>query len=112
MTLNGILLGALAAAAVGGSIVAFALDRDGTSVLGGREIHAIDKAPQWLNSEPLTAAGLKGKVVLVNGPWVGDFLDEVCRFTGRGDAHDDQVDAVSLAYRMLGKGTGKKAYSF
>ena len=66
MTLNGIWLGALAAAAVGGSIVAFALDRDGTSVLGGREIHAIDRAPQWLNSEPLTAAGLKGKVVLVS----------------------------------------------
>jgi predicted phage terminase large subunit-like protein len=40
-----------------------------------------------------------GKVVLVTGPWIDDFLDEVCSFpNGR---HDDQVDAVSLAVRML-----------
>jgi thiol-disulfide isomerase/thioredoxin len=66
MTLNGVLLAALAAAAVGGSIAAFALDKEGTPLFGGREIHAIDNAPQWLNSEPLTASGLKGKVVLVS----------------------------------------------
>lgn len=40
-----------------------------------------------------------GKVVLLRGPWVEDFLEEVCTFpNGR---HDDQVDAMSLAFRMM-----------
>ncbi|MEO8650300.1 MAG: phage terminase large subunit, partial [Acidobacteriota bacterium] len=42
-----------------------------------------------------------GKVILVRGPWIDDFLDEVCRFTGKNDASDDQVDAVSLAVRAV-----------
>ncbi len=45
----------------------------------------------------------EGKVYLVKGAWIDDFLDEVCRFTGRGDRHDDQVDAVSLAVQMIRK---------
>lgn len=49
----------------------------------------------------------EGKVFLVRGPWTADFLDEIFRFTGRGDAHDDQVDAVSIAVRMLMKKSGK-----
>ena len=49
----------------------------------------------------------EGRVYLVQGAWIDDFLDEVCRFTGRGDAHDDQVDAVSLAFGMLRKRGGK-----
>lgn len=49
----------------------------------------------------------EGRVYLVRGAWIDDFLDEVCRFTGRGDAHDDQVDAVSLAVGMLRRRGGK-----
>ncbi|MEZ5421839.1 MAG: phage terminase large subunit [Pyrinomonadaceae bacterium] len=45
-----------------------------------------------------------GKVYLVRGNWNDTFLDEVCRFTGRNDPHDDQVDAVSIAVKMLGRG--------
>ena len=45
----------------------------------------------------------EGKVYLVKGAWIDDFLDEVCRFTGKGDKHDDQVDAVSLAVQMIRK---------
>lgn len=45
----------------------------------------------------------EGRVYLVRGGWNGDFLDEICRFTGRGDTHDDQVDAVSLAVSMLAR---------
>ena len=45
----------------------------------------------------------EGRVFLVRGGWNADFLDEVCRFTGKGDSHDDQVDAVSLAVGMLSK---------
>ena len=45
-----------------------------------------------------------GKVFLVRGPWVQDFIEEACRFTGNGSGHDDQIDAVSLAVEMLAKG--------
>ncbi len=31
--------------------------------------------------------------------WVGDFVHEHSRFTGEGDAHDDQVDACSQALK-------------
>ncbi len=48
-----------------------------------------------------------GKVFLVRGNWNDEFLDEVCRFTGRGDAHDDQVDAVSIAVQLLNRKSGK-----
>ena len=65
------------------------------------------------HTRALTWANLaeEGKVYLVKGPWIDDFLDEVCRFTGKGDKHDDQVDAVSLAVQMLGKG-GKGMFVF
>jgi predicted phage terminase large subunit-like protein len=49
----------------------------------------------------------EGKVYLVQGAWINTFLEEVCRFTGRGDTHDDQVDAVSLAVGLLAKPRGK-----
>ncbi len=44
----------------------------------------------------------EGKIILVRGPWISDFIEEACRFTGNGGGHDDQVDAVSLAVEMLG----------
>ena len=53
----------------------------------------------------------EGKVILVRGPWVADFLEEVCRFTGHNDRHDDQVDAVSLAVRLLSE-KDKRLYGF
>lgn len=49
----------------------------------------------------------EGRVFLVRGGWTDTFLDEVCRFTGKGDTHDDQVDAVSIAVGMLSKKRGK-----
>lgn len=49
----------------------------------------------------------EGRVYIVRSHWNNDFLDEVCRFTGKGDAHDDQVDAVSLAVNMLAKRRAK-----
>ena len=47
-----------------------------------------------------------GQVVLVRGPWIADFLEEVCRFPD--GKHDDQVDAVSLAVRMLSENVERK----
>jgi len=40
-----------------------------------------------------------GKVILVRGPWIEEFIEEVCGFPN--GTHDDQVDAVSLAFRMM-----------
>ncbi len=55
----------------------------------------LTRALAWLNLAE------EGKVFLVRGPWIEDFLDEVCAFpTGK---HDDQVDAVSLAVEMLSR---------
>ena len=50
-----------------------------------------------------------GKVVLVRGPWIDAFLEEVCSFPN--SKHDDQVDAVSLAVQML-EGRRRGAYGF
>jgi predicted phage terminase large subunit-like protein len=59
------------------------------------EADKLTRALAWLN---LAEAG---KVFLVRGPWIDDFIDEVCRFpSGR---FDDQVDAVSIAVSMLSK---------
>jgi predicted phage terminase large subunit-like protein len=67
-------------------------------------------ADKLMRAEAWATLAEEGKVVIVEGAWVNDFLDEVCRFTGRGDAHDDQVDAVSLAVQMLNGGRGFKAF--
>lgn len=36
--------------------------------------------------------------------WLSDFTDEVLAFTGQGDAHDDQVDALAAAFDALEQG--------
>jgi len=43
-----------------------------------------------------------GRVILVRGPWIEDFIEEVCTFPN--GTHDDQVDAMSLAFRMMTEG--------
>lgn len=55
----------------------------------------------------MTWAGLAedGKVILVQGSWIDEFVDEACRFPD--GEHDDQIDAVSLAVRMLKRQKGK-----
>ncbi len=65
-----------------------------------------DKFTRALAWAPLAEAG---KVVLVRGPWIDEFLEEVCLFPNA--PHDDQVDAVSLAVQMIGSGD-KKAHGF
>ena len=53
----------------------------------------------------------EGKVFLIRGGWNDVFLDELCRFTGKGDSHDDQVDAVSLSVQMQ-KSQSRKLLTF
>jgi len=53
----------------------------------------LTRALAWLNLAE------EGKIILVRGPWIDDFIDEIARFpTGR---HDDQIDAVSVAVQMI-----------
>jgi predicted phage terminase large subunit-like protein len=58
---------------------------------------------------PWLAYAEQGKLFLVRGPWIDEFVEEVAAFpTGR---HDDQIDAVSIAVRMLA-GSGGRAWAF
>jgi predicted phage terminase large subunit-like protein len=43
-----------------------------------------------------------GKVTLIQGAWIGAFLDEVCAFPL--GAHDDQVDTISGGAQLLSAG--------
>lgn len=49
-----------------------------------------------------------GKVRIVRGAWVDEFVEEACGFpAGR---HDDQIDAVSLAVKMLSARRSAKGF--
>jgi len=50
-----------------------------------------------IRATPLAIAAEAGNVKLVEGPWVGDFLDELEAAQG----HDDQQDAAAGAFEML-----------
>ena len=47
-----------------------------------------------------------GKVFVVAGSWVAGFLDAVEQFDGCGSYHDDEIDAVSIAYEACRLGVG------
>ncbi|HQZ97066.1 MAG TPA: phage terminase large subunit [Pyrinomonadaceae bacterium] len=64
----------------------------------------LTRALAWLNLAE------EGKVILVRGAWNDEFVDEICRFpNGR---HDDQIDAVSIAVNMLGRGVDCRLHRF
>lgn len=49
---------------------------------------------------PWIARAQAGKVYLVGGNWINEFLNECQSFTGHGDKYDDQIDTVSGVYQM------------
>lgn len=57
-------------------------------------------ADKYVRAQPVAAAWRLGKVLVPssNPVWKGEFLQEVKRFTGDNDAHDDQVDALAGAF--------------
>ncbi len=65
---------------------------------------AADKVTRALTWSPLAE---EGKVVLVRGGWIGDFLEEAAAFPGSD--HDDQIDAVSVAVAALARKTTRSA---
>ena len=50
-------------------------------------------------ADPFAAQCQHGFVKLLEGWWNGAFVDELCAFPN--GAHDDQVDAVCSAFRIL-----------
>lgn len=63
---------------------------------------------KYLRAIPLARAAQAGKINLVKGAWLADFLEELLRFTGvpSKEDHDDQVDAASLGFNWLYQVTG------
>ena len=55
------------------------------------------------------ALAVDGRVILVRGPWNQDFIQEAANFPN--SSHDDQIDAVSIAVKMLSQ-TSRRAYGF
>ena len=74
---------------------------------GGESFRVYDANPsargdKFTRALPVSAAWGSGRVLVprsdVEYPWVRDFLNEVRMFTGKGDAQDDQVDALAWAF--------------
>jgi thiol-disulfide isomerase/thioredoxin len=67
-----LLVAAVLAASIGAPIAGFVRDTDGRQLMrtaqiaGQSELSSLDRADGWLNSPPLTAPGLRGKVVLID----------------------------------------------
>jgi predicted phage terminase large subunit-like protein len=77
-----------------------------TAATAGRVLVGVKvDTDKLMRAEAWSSYAEEGKIALVSGPWIADFVDEACRFTGRGDRHDDQVDAVSLAVQMIRRRT-------
>lgn len=70
----------------------------GTAIIGDEpDRDKVARARAW------QARAANGKVLVVAGAWVNDFLDEVCAFTADDShEHDDYIDAVSMAVKHLG----------
>jgi len=68
----------------------------GYAVWGNRETGS-----KILRAQPVSAAAEKGYIKIVKAPWNTAFLDELEAFPNVN--HDDQIDALSGAFRMLTK---------
>jgi predicted phage terminase large subunit-like protein len=67
-----------------------------------KRLHVIDSpalGDKFTRALPVSAAWNDRRIrVPGEGDWIQDFLNEVEKFTGVKDAHDDQVDALAHAY--------------
>lgn len=53
---------------------------------------------------PVASRAESGKVKLIRGNWISDFMDEATSFPH--GQHDDQIDAVSGAFQLLENNIG------
>ena len=60
-------------------------------------------ADKFTRAQPSAAAWNAGKILLPrSAPWLDAFVSEIVSFTGVGDRHDDQVDAIAGALAGMG----------
>ena len=96
--------------------------RDGKSI--ARALRSIEpglrlselapRGDKFVRAQPVATAWNEGRVRVPassqGAPWLGAFLDTVCRFTGVSDRHDDDVDALAYAW-TAGTGAGVTQFS-
>ncbi len=91
----------------GGAPLIIEATRDGKAI--AKALRSIDErlllrevAPigdKFTRAQPVASAWNQGRVRLpMHAPWLVPLLDEFDRFTGMGDRHDDQVDALSQGW--------------
>lgn len=66
------------------------------------------KGDKFVRAQSAAAAWNRGDVLLpdpelIPTPWLHDFVDVVCNFTGVNDVHDDDVDALAALFDQLFK---------
>lgn len=67
---------------------------------------------KFVRSQDVAGAWKAGEVIVpFDASWSHDFIDEVQSFTGIGDKHDDQVDALASAFSALQSGPAEIATS-
>ena len=77
------------------------IDHYARHVLRGFDFKGIrPTGPKEVRANPVAAAAEAGNLMLVDGPWIKDFLDEAEVFPH--GKHDDQIDALSGASSELG----------
>lgn len=66
-------------------------------------------ADKYTRALPWANLAEEGKVFFVRGTgsWIRELIEELIVFTGKGDTHDDRVDAISVAVQMLSKRSSK-----
>jgi predicted phage terminase large subunit-like protein len=96
--------------------------RDGKSIAralrsiepGLRLSEVAPRGDKFVRAQPVATAWNEGRVRVPassqGAPWLGAFLDTVCRFTGVSDRHDDDVDALAYAW-TAGTGSGVTQFS-
>jgi predicted phage terminase large subunit-like protein len=70
--------------------------------------HELASADKFQRAGPVAAAWNAGRVLVPRqAPWLKAFVDELGAFIGKGDRHDDQVDALASAFGTLAGTAGK-----
>lgn len=60
------------------------------------------RGDKFVRAQDVAKAWNAGRVLVPrDAPWLAVFLDELREFTGTGDLHDDQVDALGAAFDLL-----------
>lgn len=73
--------------------------------LGLRVRPVLATGDKFVRAQPVAAAWQAGRVrVPRDMPWTEEFVREVTGFTGLGDRHDDQVDALAAAFDEIEQG--------